>query len=690
MRILSTLGFIVLMLFPNLGLSKKSIPSGRSPSSEDVNSVLLNDLKKAEDFIKSHNTAAGCEAYAKLLNYETLPLNEFIKLRIWEHCDPAKYSLSDFTEYWILPSAEQINFINLNKKKSFIEAADFLIEKVNQWQISDREKSDLILSIINQNITQKTKNKLQEALANLSPRFIGHPKSKDFFKVADDFRLNRKFTEARQYYQKIVTSPQFSKLEKLKAYKWITKTYKLEKQTLLNEFLKSSDKWAHFLDSEIKQKNPIKLYIKNYHDANIENVRAIWTETNQEQAIKALDKFQKMIQGKYTLHEVYRLKAKMAQENKNYEESEKWLTLAKAEVFRSNEEKERIYWSLIWILKKESKWSESNAVIEELLNETWVTPSARSKYQFWMAQNLLQLNQTEAANKLFKKIATENAYTFYGLLAHRQLKLAITKPNVYSNSYKNIRKFFESEKLYLQFIYLVELSESELAKTLIRKKFSNLISVDKASLDLLELFATAGDYLKLYQVFALLPLEEQDDITKNRFHFLFPTPFLSDVKKAETEIHIPAALTYSIMRQESAFDVKARSHADAFGLMQLLPEIARKTASELKWKTMPEPEDLYRPEIIIPLGAAHLKDLLNKQNNQFIRAVASYNSSPQAFQNWMKTRFNGNVLEFIEEIPYEETQDYIKLISRNFIYYNLVIGKNNEIMFPEEILNLSL
>lgn len=669
--------------------SETNSKSNRYPNSEVFDVKLINELKQAQLEFRNENKKESCQIYEKIKSQNDSSIHEYVLLKLWENCPGAKVEFSDFKSYWILPLAEKQLFKKYNLEKKYSDSSNLLISKIDSWQLSAREKEEYILPLLKAQIPKKNRYKILNILEKSSPRFLKKPNPKDFFKVADDLRLNRKFTDARRLYQKIISSPHFSKLEKIKARKWITKTYKLEKFNLLNEFLSSSEKWANFFESEIKKDKPLKLYLKHYHDANIEHVRALWTEKTQKLALEFLEKFEKKIKGKYPLHEIFRLKAKMEQENRNYLESEKWLRLAKNEVFRSDEEKERIYWSLIWILRRLGKFQDSIAVIEELEKESWLTPGAKSKYAFWKAQNLSSLNKESESISQFKKIADQYSYTYYGLLSIRELKRPIPKPNIAINSYKNIRVFFDSEDLYRQFINLVELSETELAKNLIRKKFTSLISSDKASLNLLELFATAGDYLKLYQVFALLPFDEQDEITQNRFHFLFPTPFLSEVKRAESDIGISAAIIYSIMRQESAFDTKARSHADAFGLMQLLPEVAQLTAKKIKWKTIPSAEDLFKPEIIIPLGAAHLKELFSKQQNQFIRAVASYNSTPHAFNGWMKTRFNGNVLEFIEEIPYEETQDYIKLIMRNFIYYKLVLGADKEILFPDELLTIT-
>ena len=136
------------------------------------------------------------------------------------------------------------------------------------------------------------------------------------------------------------------------------------------------------------------------------------------------------------------------------------------------------------------------------------------------------------------------------------------------------------------------------------------------------------------------------------------------------------------MRQESAFNPKARSHADAFGLMQLIPEMAKRAAryANIRFKRHRE---LYDPETNIMLGSAFLKNLLGKNNNNFLVTVASYNASEKAIKNWVRTRYTGDPLEFIEDIPYSETQGYIKLVLRNLVFYQRLNSDGKAIYFPE-------
>ena len=99
-------------------------------------------------------------------------------------------------------------------------------------------------------------------------------------------------------------------------------------------------------------------------------------------------------------------------------------------------------------------------------------------------------------------------------------------------------------------------------------------------------------------------------------------------------------------------------------------------------------DDLYKPQINIALGAAHLRELFDKYNGMMIPTIASYNASESAIRGWLSTRYRGDSIEFIEDIPYEETKTYVRLVLRNFVYYQLLTSESLAIGFPEWTLNL--
>ncbi len=122
------------------------------------------------------------------------------------------------------------------------------------------------------------------------------------------------------------------------------------------------------------------------------------------------------------------------------------------------------------------------------------------------------------------------------------------------------------------------------------------------------------------------------------------------------------AFVLSITRQESNFDPRARSGADARGMMQLLPATARSTA-----RSLGEPFDLerlYDASFNMRLGARYLGDMTSTFNGSYAMAAAGYNAGPGRPAQWISLcgdprGATTDPLNFIECIPFSETRNYV-------------------------------
>lgn len=128
----------------------------------------------------------------------------------------------------------------------------------------------------------------------------------------------------------------------------------------------------------------------------------------------------------------------------------------------------------------------------------------------------------------------------------------------------------------------------------------------------------------------------------------------------------------ALMRQESMFDPAARSPADARGLMQLLPQTAATTASEIG-----QPfrlEELEDPDVNITLGVAHFDALRRRYGGDWLKALAAYNGGPDAVAKWEGRFGHLEPDEFVESITYRETRDYVKRVTANYRRYQQLYG----------------
>jgi soluble lytic murein transglycosylase len=135
------------------------------------------------------------------------------------------------------------------------------------------------------------------------------------------------------------------------------------------------------------------------------------------------------------------------------------------------------------------------------------------------------------------------------------------------------------------------------------------------------------------------------------------------------------ALLHAVVRQESNFDIAAISSAGARGLMQLIPTTARAVAKALNLNYHPDrlgSDGHYN----VSLGRAYLSDMLDKYDGSYVLALAAYNAGPGSVSRWLKMngdpRRNGtDVIDWIEQIPYEETRNYVQRVIENLQVYRL-------------------
>jgi soluble lytic murein transglycosylase len=154
----------------------------------------------------------------------------------------------------------------------------------------------------------------------------------------------------------------------------------------------------------------------------------------------------------------------------------------------------------------------------------------------------------------------------------------------------------------------------------------------------------------------------------NDYDLLYPRPFDAEVRSAAARTGLGADLIYAIIRQESLYRADAGSRAGALGLMQLLPDTARRTARH--WDLpAPTKASLLIPAVNVPLGAATLKDLVDRAAGQTSIAVAGYNAGPTAARRWLPPA----ALEtdrWVENIPFNETRAYVQRVA----WHSLVFG----------------
>lgn len=147
----------------------------------------------------------------------------------------------------------------------------------------------------------------------------------------------------------------------------------------------------------------------------------------------------------------------------------------------------------------------------------------------------------------------------------------------------------------------------------------------------------------------------------------FPRPFLNDIVERSREIELDPAVVYGLIRQESRFITNARSSVGAAGLMQVMPATARWTAKKLGMQGF-QVDQLNRHDVNIAIGTGFLKVLMTHFQEQLPLVAAAYNAGPGRPRKWRQ----GPVIDaaiWAENIPFNETRDYVKKVVANANVY---------------------
>ena len=151
---------------------------------------------------------------------------------------------------------------------------------------------------------------------------------------------------------------------------------------------------------------------------------------------------------------------------------------------------------------------------------------------------------------------------------------------------------------------------------------------------------------------------------------VYPKKYESTVKKYAEEYNTDELLIYSLIKAESKFKEDSVSNKGAIGLMQIMEPTAIEIANNLDKEI--RKEDLQDPEINIEFGIKYFSDLLKEYGNNTLIALAAYNAGPGNVRNWIDTGIINADGSNIENIPFKETNMYVRKIIRDYEMYKKI------------------
>ena len=151
---------------------------------------------------------------------------------------------------------------------------------------------------------------------------------------------------------------------------------------------------------------------------------------------------------------------------------------------------------------------------------------------------------------------------------------------------------------------------------------------------------------------------------------------------------VDPAIVYSIVRQESWFNPKTVSSANALGLMQVTPAgkyVARKFKVTFDQKRL-----LSDMPYNVQMGAAELGDVIKDYRGSYIMAFAAYNAGRGRVREWVE-RFGDprdpkvDPIDWVERIPFSETRNYVQRVMENVQVYRVRFGGSSRLLIEADL-----
>ncbi len=287
---------------------------------------------------------------------------------------------------------------------------------------------------------------------------------------------------------------------------------------------------------------------------------------------------------------------------------------------------------------------------------------------FWAARSNLKARRPERVNPMLA-IGAGRPHTFYGQLAVRLLGnpsgFAWHPPALAEKELRRLLAAAPAQRA----VALAQIGQTYLAERELRRVNTRRDpELQHALLALAHRLGTPAAELKLAR--AIL-----DGGGPHIDSALYPLP----AWKPSEGFSVDRALVYAFVRQESAFNARAKSFRGARGLMQLMPRTASFMARDRSLRHRNR-RKLFAPDFNLELGQMYLKHLMATEGveHNLVMVAAAYNGGPGNLRKWSRRmKQKEDALLFIESLPSRETRSFVKRVLANFWIYRERLGQDS-------------
>jgi soluble lytic murein transglycosylase len=326
---------------------------------------------------------------------------------------------------------------------------------------------------------------------------------------------------------------------------------------------------------------------------------------------------------------------------------------------------ERAAWRAGWWAYRGGRYAEAVMYFESAAG-SFPRSDYRPSYLYWSGRARGQMGDSHGAAALYRIVATDYLNTYYGRLAAKRLQGAGVQ-----QASGGAGQAAAGAPLLTATPPTSEVIRTLLALGLYDEARNELFYALRTWGESPSVNATLGwvcnqqrdmrrGIIYMKRAYPQYMSSEGSRLPADALRVVFPLDYWPLIKKHSAAHDLDPYLVAALINQESAFDASVKSSANAIGLMQLLPSVGREYARKLRIRRY-STSALTRPDVNIQLGTAHFADLIRRLNGVH-NALASYNAGERRVAQWRVDRQDLETDEYIDDIPYPETQGYVRRI----------------------------
>jgi soluble lytic murein transglycosylase len=336
---------------------------------------------------------------------------------------------------------------------------------------------------------------------------------------------------------------------------------------------------------------------------------------------------------------------------------------------------ERGAWKAGWWAYRQKNFAETVRLFERAA-ATFPRSDYRPSWLYWTARSYEQTGERAKAVERYRLLATDYLNTYYGRLTWRRLqdlneatitpgvRRAIAVPPAAPPNIELVQALLRAG------LFRPALNELQYAQKVWGDSapLQATIAFAHNQLGSLRLGITA--MRRAYPQFMTAGGEELPD---EILRVIFPLDYWSLLKGNAQAQGLDPYIVAALAAQESTFDARIRSSANAVGLMQIIPPTGRRLAKRVGMRNFTT-RSLENPEINARLGTQYFGDMV-KDFGGYHFALAGYNAGEHRVRRWSEEAPNLPQDEWIDNIPYPETQNYVKRILGTAEDYRRLYGE---------------